>query len=771
MTAAYQAHAPALTQFVDALFRYADEGTYVSWRAFRDDTKDAPPVFIRSSQVDAYDLAGVKDSAIACATEAALFPHPAVFCPPIATFTSATRAREVDLANGLALSVECDSNPAHARTVLESLLGPATVVVASGGVTSDGTAKLHLHWRLAEPTSDSESHARLKRARILATAIVGGDATNVPAVHPIRWPGSWHRKGEARLSTIVAVDLDREISLTAALEQLELVVPTIARVDSSVAIGESASTSALVAELLSGRAMHQPLVALAFRYLSGGMADAQVVLTLRGLMEAVPESVRGGADRWSSHYNDLPRTVRTAREKIMPTVDFSALLSPPTIVVASRIPDAHDVPAHLFAPPGILADVVQYGIDSAVRPVPIFAVQAALALGSIVVARRYRTTQRNYSSLYFLNVAKSGTGKEEAKTTIERVLAAAGARRLLGPSSYSSGNAVFSALLKKPAHIAIVDEFGKYLEAASSTRDSFKQDALTQLMEAFGRVHGDMTTPQFSTMTLGASAASNHEPKVIVRPAITLLAMTTPSTFYDSLRSSRIVDGFLNRFLVVEHAGPRLPMAEWIDTPVPDSAITWIRQLLAPQGNLDVGTQTDTIGDPIIVPFNETTFAASKRFEQEMLALAVELERDGLGDMPIRAREIAMRLSLILALADAPDTPCVTLDCFEWAADYVRCFLLQTIESLRSRVSDSATERVRNTIFAAVRAAGERGLTNREMNRFKALVGIPRRDRTDAIDSLIAAELVAWANVTASDKGGRPRQALVAIADREEDAA
>jgi hypothetical protein len=109
---------------------------------------------------------------------------------------------------------------------------------------------------------------------------------------------------------------------------------------------------------------------------------------------------------------------------------------------------------------------------------------------------------------------------------------------LLAGSSYSSGNAVFSALLRKPQHITIIDEFGKYLEAASGTRDTFKRDALTQLMEAFGRVHGDMATPQFSTMTL-SPRRGDHEPKVIARPAITLLAMTTPSTFYDTMRRRR----------------------------------------------------------------------------------------------------------------------------------------------------------------------------------------------------------------------------------------
>lgn len=776
----------ALATFLDALFRYADEGTYVSWRAFRDDTKDAPPVFIESSQIGdgPEQLAPIADLAAAYASRAAQFPQPAVFCPPIATFNDPKRAREVDLANGLALSVECDTHPAHARQLLEQLLGPATVVVASGGIWTDGAGvqheKLHLHWRLSEPTTEPGSHAQLKRARILATSLAGGDATNVPAVHPIRWPGSWHRKAEPRLARMVDVDADRELVLSDALEQLEALGPARPYASAQTSTGgENGSTSELITTLLSGDAMHAPLVALAYRYLKGGMSDAQAVLTLRGLMEAIPEPLRNRPDaleRWSGHYKDVPRTVRTAREKLdieghsqAQAADVSpflqALNAPPAIIMARKADIVRDIPAELLTPPGILGDVARYGVDSAVRPVPIFAVQAALALGSVVCARRYVTSQRNYASCYFLNVAKSGTGKEEAKTTIEACLTAANARRLIAGSSYSSANAVFSALLKKPQHLTIIDEFGKYLEAASNTRDNFASSTLTQLMEAFGRLHGDMATPQFSTMTLSSKAATDHEPRIIARPAISLLAMTTPSTFYDSMRSTRILDGFLNRFLIVEHEGPRTPMAEWREVPVPERVVDWIKQILHPQGNLDIGTQIDTVAPATVVPLTDATFRQSRLFEREMLDLSDSLEADGLGDMPIRAREIALRLALICGLADTPDTPMVTLDVFDWAASYVRFFLHQTIASVRERVSDTQTRRVRNTLLAAIRQAGERGITNYELHRLKQFIDVPKRDRVDAIDSLLAAELIVWADVQQTGPG-RPRRALVALDDR-----
>jgi hypothetical protein len=70
-------------------------------------------------------------------------------CPPVATFIG-DRARERDLANGLVLSVEADQAPAIARRNLQFVLGPPTLVVASGGRWIDPESggvedKLHLH--------------------------------------------------------------------------------------------------------------------------------------------------------------------------------------------------------------------------------------------------------------------------------------------------------------------------------------------------------------------------------------------------------------------------------------------------------------------------------------------------------------------------------------------------------------------------------------------------------------------------------------------------
>lgn len=217
-----QADGQEIARFAEALFRYAEEGTFVSLRAFYDDRDQ---VFAVQGHALTADIGALAAAATGLADRCAVADAPVVFCPPIATFFDARNATEKNLANGLALSVECDQTPAPARAKLESLIGPATAVVASGGEwtdpeTGEVQGKLHLHWRLNEPTRDAEGHALLKLARTLATRLVGGDASNKPIVHPIRWPGSWHRKGTPRLARIVSMT-DHEIDLQEAVERLQ----------------------------------------------------------------------------------------------------------------------------------------------------------------------------------------------------------------------------------------------------------------------------------------------------------------------------------------------------------------------------------------------------------------------------------------------------------------------------------------------------------------------------------------------------------------------
>ena len=177
---------------------------------------------------------------------------------------------------------------------------------------------------LNEPTRTPEEHAKLKLARKLATLLIGGDPTAVPAVHPLRLPGSWHRKGKPKLCRIIATNEDAELDLDEALSRLEAAAKaaglSLEKVKASSG-SEDRDTAELIRLVTTGTEYLSPLVALSARYAGRGMSAKQIGQTLRGFMDAVPDAVRDMKDgkrvngRWADRVANLGRMARSAVTK------------------------------------------------------------------------------------------------------------------------------------------------------------------------------------------------------------------------------------------------------------------------------------------------------------------------------------------------------------------------------------------------------------------------------------------------------------------------
>ena len=299
--------------FVNAIFRHAQAG-FVSLRAFVEGSNDVfrkTPIRIISNNLK-FLCDAVEDDA----RRAAQYPKPVVFAPPLATFGNDKSAAEKDIAEGFTITVECDERPDAARAKLETILGPATTVIRSGGVWNDGNGgaqdKLHLHWRLAKPARERDDLVKLKRVREICARLVGADPTSIPVSHPIRWPGSWHRKDKPRLTEIVACNPDVEIELADALAKLEPLAPTPPRTDNRAA-QPGGEWDTLTGSILAGKNLHASIMRLAMKMLRGGTPEIMAVQMIRGMMDAaqVPHD-----DRWRDRYADIPRAVSSAGRKL-----------------------------------------------------------------------------------------------------------------------------------------------------------------------------------------------------------------------------------------------------------------------------------------------------------------------------------------------------------------------------------------------------------------------------------------------------------------------
>jgi hypothetical protein len=314
-----------IEKFVTGVFRHAGTDGYVSLRAFYEDDSTRPFRITPIKMVGG--LPFLVDAAEDDARRAANHPRKIVFCPPLAVFRSRNGAKEPDIIAGLALSVECDERPREAVFRLEQVLGPATFVVRSGGTWTDPANgqvydKLHAHWVLESPARSDNDITKLRQARDLAARLVGGDPSNKPVCHPIRMPGSWHRKSEPRRCEI-ETETKNEIDLNIALAALKAASGMSA--SGAKANGHSGANpfsaygantriddEDLEQKVIDGREVHNSIIRLAARYVTGGMSDDEAMAKLYAVMDAATWERDA---RWHARRGEIERAVKSAREK------------------------------------------------------------------------------------------------------------------------------------------------------------------------------------------------------------------------------------------------------------------------------------------------------------------------------------------------------------------------------------------------------------------------------------------------------------------------
>ena len=420
------------------------------------------------------------------------------------------------------------------------------------------------------------------------------------------------------------------------------------------------------------------------------------------------------------------------------------------------------LPEQLRTIPGILGDFVQWYMETAPAPHVEMAVQSALALGSVVLGRKYLTTESNFTSLYFLTVAKSGTGKEYGKKAIEKILDAAGLDELIGGSGYTSPGAVYSELRDRPTHITVIDEFGKYLQACSASGNSQLQEAVTTLIEAFGRLDGTLRPRAYSTMGLTEKQRNDVDRLKVTRPAITLYSMTTPKQFYSAIGEADIEAGMLGRFLVVNsdaECGAR-KRGQTKAAP-PAGVVRWAQSMRdAGGGNLAGVEVHDVAPKTIEIEFTPAAYDVLDAFEAENVTQRRKLADGGRDVLLARAVEIAMRLAAIVACSKS--SPRIDGEAMEWAVAYSRHAFEGLVEAVGHQMTGSEFGARRQAMLEAVMAAGDRGMTDREMKRrFKRL---KPKEHAEALRALVDAGEIALVEID-HQGAGRKRQAFVAVED------
>ena len=429
-------------------------------------------------------------------------------------------------------------------------------------------------------------------------------------------------------------------------------------------------------------------------------------------------------------------------------------------IVEYKKPEPPKGEAEFIMPSGILGEIMDYYNTTAGKKQPLFAIQTALAITSIVCARNFETNFSNRSSLFFLNIGKSSTGKEHGKKVTEKILSQADCHNLIGSDGYHSGSAVFSALMDKPRHIATIDEFSKYLQAAQSKSSSHLMEANTMLMEVIGRIDGVLRPRGYAASLLSKDKRKELAEMKVVNPAITFVTMTTPDDFFNTITAQAVKDGFLNRFVICLSDATRTIREHKESIDVPETIINWIHTINARAGGgEEIASEEPNNLQKLI--FSIDAMMLHNDFEKFCIDKANEMDKFSLSEMSGRSNEMAMRIALIAALADNPHATLIEAKHSLFAISWIKFNLLRLIEKLKLSVSGSEHEGQKKEVLQAIRDKAEKGITWVDMQKRPPFSKYKARDLKEILQALTESDLIAEEGFVSGR--GRPTKIYKAI--------
>lgn len=396
--------------------------------------------------------------------------------------------------------------------------------------------------------------------------------------------------------------------------------------------------------------------------------------------------------------------------------------------------------ANDFIPTGVLSKIINYYNATSGNDQPLFAVQCAIATCSVILGRSFQTNFSNRSSLFLLNIAKSGTGKEHAKKVMENILEATNNSHLIAGDGYTSASAVVSALQERPRHITVIDEFSKYLQAASNKYgNSHLMEANAQLMQAISRLDGTMRARSYATIGLSKDKKKELANQFVINPAITMLAMTTPDDLFNTIDVSSIKDGFLNRFIICISDAERSLRVHKEPIEVPQEIVDWEVSI---RNRVGEGVENATAEPNVItVPFTMDAIKKQREFQQKCIDIANQLEAFRMDEIPGRANEMAMRLALIISLSENPNAERITDLQMQQAINWMDFNLMRLVDKLKMSVSSNEYEAHKKEILQALRDS-DGGITFSAMMKRAPFSKHKRKDLVEMLTSLREADLI-----------------------------
>lgn len=411
-------------------------------------------------------------------------------------------------------------------------------------------------------------------------------------------------------------------------------------------------------------------------------------------------------------------------------------------------PHPGDFPEHLYDVPGFIGEATEW-LRSQLwleqRELPFL---AAIAAQATMAARKLTDIRGNWTNLYLIGVAGSGTGKSSTLQRLEKVWTAAGIELadIYGSNDWASDSGLLNEVEDNPAALYAIDEFGHVLKDIGEARSQATAKIAKTLNDLYSAAGGEIR----------GKAYADKRKTSIKNPVVNLLAMTQQHWWHKSLTEAMLVDGFAARLIVLP--GPRGARRSATLTPVPGElsghAAAWIYDVpeeISVKGNL---AKLEGKSRAVVVPWAdgvEDELAALQQLADQEMAESVPYAET----MWARVAEKACRLALVYAAStsDRAKACKVTAAGMRWAAELATWATRWAIHDISEHLTCGAFSERRKEVLSILNASPDKRLKKRDLTR--RLRKWEKRDRDSTINSMLdVCDIYAYAE--RSGLAGRP---------------
>lgn len=383
---------------------------------------------------------------------------------------------------------------------------------------------------------------------------------------------------------------------------------------------------------------------------------------------------------------------------------------------------------------GLIEAISRWTLECGRRPVPEFAMMTAIAFAAGLYGRRFVGPTGVGLNVYLVGLGASALGKGHPLKALRTIANDCNMLHMVAAGVPTSDSAIERILRKLPSQVLPLDEFGLLMQSVNGRNSSsWSQTVRRALLEIYSLSTDMWMGKQFSD-------PKRPDPEPLHCPTLTLMSVTTPTTFYDGLSEANLSDGFLNRMTVI-HATemPDRQEAEPIMTAPPSlvQAVKRAEEDARPTG-FGGAAYRDPNQRPKMAAVGWADDAAKRRWlEIEDWQIGQIEERNGHEGIVGRAAEQTQKFAVLRALSRDGKSAKVTLDDVEWGYAIVQRSIDCLDKGVAENMSGSEFEAVMKSILAALRKSKGGNLPRSVLLRQRGVSKADTRMVNGALDRLV----------------------------------